>query len=88
MSTNEVWFKHKTGLLVTGMPVHWKGWLVGLVFGAAVLSIVFAVNATRASLSGDELRVLYVVAGAAMLILIAAFAYMAWPHRGKPNGGA
>lgn len=86
MPSKEIWFKHREALLGVGMPVHWKGWLVSLVFGGVLLSVVFVFNATRGSLSGEELLMLYAGFGGAVLLLTVAFAFMAWPHREKPNG--
>lgn len=85
MTSRQVWFKHKPGLLIVGRPVHWKGWLTGALYAAALLAIIFAVQSLSGSLDGDERLMVRIVGIGAGILLTVAFAFMAWPHRGRPE---
>jgi hypothetical protein len=88
MSSKEVWFKHRAGLVAFGWPVHWKGWAVMLLLMASGGAVMFVYASLRQTMAADELKLLNAAAGGAILVLAAAFTFMAWPHRGEPDGRA
>jgi hypothetical protein len=81
--SNEVWFKHKPGLVIVGMPVHWKGWVLGLLFVAALLAITLLML-DRSVPQAPVDNTLQLGGWIAICVLTVSFVFAAWPHRGAP----
>jgi Mg/Co/Ni transporter MgtE len=79
--SNEIWFKHKPGLIVVGRPVHWKGWATGLLFGAAFTATILIMVEIALATPPNERLVVWVVGYAIAPALAVAFTFAAWPHR-------
>lgn len=78
----EVWFAYRGGLLAFGWPVHWKGWVLNLVF-IVVISGIFAADSLFGTSVDPATRSVAFWGGVALAA--AVFTILAWPHRGYPN---
>lgn len=87
MAENEIWFRHKSGLVIVGLPVHWKGWLTGALYALALLSVIFLIQSLETVVGGDDLFFLRLIGIVVGVMLTLAFLWMAWPHRGTRDGG-
>lgn len=87
MAENEVWFRHKPGLVTVGLPVHWKGWVVGTLYALALLAVIFTAQSVAEDFGRDDLVFVVLVGVVAASALTLAFVLVAWPHRGEPDGG-
>lgn len=79
--SNEIWFKHKPGLIIVGRPVHWKGWVTGLLFGAALTATILVMVEIALATPPTERFIVWVIGYAIAAALALAFTIAAWPHR-------
>lgn len=80
--SNEVWFRRKEGLVVIGVPVHWKGWIVSLVWSAVFLSALAAVLIVAPTLEPESRRLMQFAGGGVGLVATVIYLVITWPHRG------